>query len=68
MFGDSPSHAPVAASGPAAVDGVDRSQVDLLFRQADQNQDGRQVLASSKLYLAISCQNHHALTSLACML
>ena len=41
-FGDSPYHPPVDTPSPVAVDGVDRHQVDMLFQQADWNQDGRQ--------------------------
>lgn len=39
-FGDLPSpaqHGP----GPVDVDGLERSQVDMLFQDADWNQDGR---------------------------
>lgn len=43
-FSDAPYHDPVNRSRPVAVDGLDQHQVDMLFQQADWNQDGRQAV------------------------
>ncbi|KAL0054630.1 hypothetical protein WJX82_000216 [Trebouxia sp. C0006] len=40
-FGGSPNQTTAQASGPVAVDGLDQSQVDVLFQEADYNKDGR---------------------------